>query len=281
MANSFGLVAIDVDGTLINTENRLTAATKAAIGAVQAQGTGVTLVSGRPRLTVRPLLAELDIRLPYISSGGAHIVDPVNNATLYYRSLEREHLITIIDLARAAKVSLITQEADRLFYEGNLEMLHHLSRLARIDITVADEFKFNFIHVDDISRVDSEPLKITACGEPEIVAGIEKQLRQYQLPIFMTYSAPTFLEITSIQANKGEALRRLADYLTIPLERILAIGDSRNDISMLELAGTAVAVNNAPPEVKAVTDLVAPSNDEDGVAWALDRLVLSRREGRL
>ncbi|HJW83423.1 MAG TPA: HAD-IIB family hydrolase, partial [Anaerolineae bacterium] len=76
--------------------------------------------------------------------------------------------------------------------------------------------------------------------------------------------------------NKGTALKRLAEHLGIPLKRIAVIGDGGNDVSMFEVAGLAVAMGNAAPEVQAAADVVAPTNDAGGVAWALRELILKR-----
>jgi Cof subfamily protein (haloacid dehalogenase superfamily) len=274
MTYPYDLVAIDVDGTLVNSENHLTEATKAAVRAVMAKNIGVTLVSGRARLTMAPFLAELGITLPFISSSGAHIIDPVSNKTLYYSALPIEVLSVIVKHARAVQSPIIFQESDRLFYEGSPEVLQYLSDTYKIDITVADEFKAHFIQVNDILQAHVEPIKVYMCHDPAIVQGIEAKLKQQHLPIYMTYSAPPYLEITSSNATKGEAIQRLAAHLHIPLERILAIGDSRNDLSMFAVVGKRVAMGNAVPEVLAAADLVAPSNDEDGVAWTLRNVVL-------
>jgi Cof subfamily protein (haloacid dehalogenase superfamily) len=270
MTYPYDLVAIDVDGTLVNSENHLTEATKAAVQAVMSQNIGVTLVSGRARLTMAPFLAELGITLPFISSSGAHIIDPISNQTLYYSAVPTEVLSVIVEHARAVPAPIIFQESERIFYEGSQELLRDLSETYKIDIAVAS----NFMQVDDILQVHAEPTKVYMCHDPAIVQGIEAKLKQYHFPIYMTYSAPPYLEITSASATKGEAIQRLAQHLDIPLERILAIGDSRNDLSMFEVVGKRVAMGNAVPEVRAAADLIAPTNDEDGVAWTLHNIVL-------
>jgi Cof subfamily protein (haloacid dehalogenase superfamily) len=270
MIYPYDLVAIDVDGTLINSENHVTEATRAAIHEVLSKNIGVTLASGRARMTMVPFLTELGITLPFISSGGAHIIDPVSNRTLYYSAVPADALSLIVEYARAAQAPIIFQESDRIFYEGSQEVLRSLSETYKIDITVAA----NFIRVDDILKAHSEPIKVYMCQDPAIVQDIEAQLKQHHLPIYMTYSAPPYLEITSASASKGEAIQRLAAHLHIPLERILAIGDSRNDLSMFEVVGKRVAMGNGVPEIKAAADLIAPTNDEDGVAWTLRTIVL-------
>jgi Cof subfamily protein (haloacid dehalogenase superfamily) len=271
---TYKLVAIDVDGTLVTSENKLSVSVVQLIREIQARGVGVTLVSGRPKLKMTPLLKELSLTLPYIGSGGAYIADPSKNLVMLHCQLAQEETIKIIELARAARAPIISQEPDHLYYEGSIEELEQLVAISKIDITGVENSQVEIIRVDDVLQVCAEPTKITICGEPDFLLEIEGELRQLNLPIYLTYSAPTYLEITRSGTNKGEALKILARYLDIPLERILVIGDSQNDVSMFEIAGMAVAMGNAPEEVKAAADLIAPTNDEDGVAWILRELVL-------
>src|SRR5712691_9656007 len=93
---AYDLVAIDIDGTLLTSESKLSAAAVPLIAETQARGTGVTLVSGRSKMKVTPLLEALGLTLPYISSGGAHIVDPSNNLVIFYRALAREETVEIV-----------------------------------------------------------------------------------------------------------------------------------------------------------------------------------------
>src|SRR6266700_4466640 len=274
----YDLVAIDVDGTLVTSENRLSSDIAPLIRETQARGTGVTLVSGRPKLKMTPLLNELDLTLPYIGSGGAYIADPSNNLVILHRPLAREEAVEIVELARTEKAPIISQEPDHLYYEGGIEELEQLIAISKIDITGVEDSQVEILRVDDVLQACAEPTKINICGEPRHLLDIERKLRLLVLPIYLTYSAPTYLEITRSGINKGEALKVLAAYLAIPLERILVIGDSHNDISMFKIAGMAVAMGNAPWEVKAATDLVAPSNDEDGVAWVLREMVLKEHD---
>jgi Cof subfamily protein (haloacid dehalogenase superfamily) len=274
LACTFNLVAIDIDGTLVDSRNRLSASIAPSIRAVQARGIGVTLVSGRPKLKMMPLMNELGLKLPYISSGGAYIADPSDHTVIYYSPLAQAEVVEIVELARAVKAPLIAQGPDHLYYEGNVEELEQLIAVSKINMTGVEGSEIDIIQVDDVLRECPEPTKITICGDPVGLLQIEEKLRLRNLPLYLTYSAPTYLEITRSGVNKGEALKLLASHLAIPLERILVIGDSRNDISMFEVAGMAVAMGNAPGEVKVAAKLIAPSNDEDGVAWVLRKLAL-------
>src|SRR5258706_15272690 len=274
----YDLVAIDVDGTLVTSEKKLSPAIVPLIRETQARGIGVTLVSGRPKLKMTPLLKELGLELPYIGSGGAYIADPSKNLVILHCPLGQEETEAIVELARAAKAPIISQEPEHMYYEGSLEELEQLIASSKIDITGVEDSQVEILRVDDILQASAGPTKINICSKPDHLLEIEKELRLLNLPIYLTYSAPIALEITRSGINKGEPLKILAAYLAIPLERILVIGDSHNDISMFKVAGMAVAMGNAPGEAKAATELVPPSNDEDGVAWVLREMVLKEHD---
>lgn len=274
----YDLVAIDIDGTLVTSENRLTSAVASSIRKTQTSGVGVTLVSGRPKLKVTPLLQALGLTLPYISSGGAHIIDPSNNLVILRRPLERATVEAVVQLARAIQAAIIAQEPDNLYYEGSSEELARLIVTEHINASGVGDESVEILRVEDILQVCTEPPKLTVCGSPDRLSALARDLRLLNLPVYLTYSEPTYLEVTHLDTNKGEALKRVAEHLHIPLKRILVIGDSQNDLSMFLVAGTAVAMGNAHESVKAAAHLVAPTNDEDGVAWVLRELVWQEKE---
>jgi Cof subfamily protein (haloacid dehalogenase superfamily) len=266
-ARPYDLVALDVDGTLLNSRLEISPENRAAVQAARQAGLRPILVSGRPTLTLRKWLELLDLQTsPYISSGGACVCDPARAIPIAEYLLPPEAAETLVRVGRAAGLSITKANDRRIVYEGSSERLQQLYAIERIEI----------MRVPDILQVAFAPTKVTLIGEPEQLAPVEAHLRSLALPIYLTYSLPFYLEATRAGVNKGTALKTLAEYLAIPMERIVAIGDQQNDISMLKVAGLGVAVANAPPAVRAAADLVAPSNDENGVAWLLWRLIAHR-----
>lgn len=273
----YDLIAIDIDGTLLDSQNNISSSLLPLFREVEARGTGVTLITGRPNLTVAPLMHELGLHLPYVSSGGAQIIDPVSGETISSFALSQEDVQVLAGLGREVGAGLVAMEARRLYYEGSIEKFALIYEANEIDLNGLERIKTSITQVDDIVQASPQPLKFTISDMPEVLAGIEQRLRAAPLPVYATYSLPVYLEFTSIYANKGTALKRLTEYLEIPLERVLVIGDSPNDLSMFSVAGTAVAMGNASEEIKRAAHLIAPSNDEDGVAWVLRELVLKNK----
>ena len=265
--HAFDLVAIDVDGTLLNSRGELSADVEAAIREARQQGIDVTLVSGRGRLPLSPWLRRLAIDRPYIGSGGSYIADPVSGEVIAHNPLTRENAALIVGLARAARVGVFFEEPDRLIGEAGGDVMRDIRALAGVEVFQAQ---------DILQETSVAPNKIFLVGEHQTLVPIENELRRRNGSLHLTYSEPIYLEITRSGVNKGSALRQLADHLGIRLERIAVIGDGGNDVSMFEVAGLAVAMGNAAPEVQAAADVVAPTNDAGSVAWALRELILRR-----
>ncbi|HEU5375845.1 MAG TPA: HAD family hydrolase [Ktedonobacteraceae bacterium] len=272
----YDLVAIDIDGTLLDSQNKVSSSVQPLFREVEASGTGITLITGRPELTVAPLVRELGLTLPYVSSGGAQITDPATGEIIASFTLQREEVVALAELGRAFEAGLVAMETHCLYYEGSLEKLKLVHESVDIHLGSIEKIRTLVVPVDDVVQASPHPLKFTISDLPSVLARVETRLRTSGLPIYATYSSPVYLEVTNALANKGTALQRLAQHLNIPLERILVIGDSPNDISMFQMAGTAIAMGNAARAVKEAAHRVAPSNDEEGVAWVLRELVLNK-----
>lgn len=271
---AYDLIAIDIDGTLLTSQNRIPRSVFPLLREAEARGVGVTLISGRPELTVAPLMKELGLTLPCVSSGGAQITDVTTGESLVSFRLEQATVRALAELGRSFGARLITMERHCLYFEGSAEQLELVHEAVDIHLENGERIQTRIIPVEDIVKASPNPLKFTLSDEPERLLPVEEQLRASNLPVYSTRSLPIYLESTNAQANKGVALQWLARHLHIPLERVMVIGDSPNDISMFKVAGTAVALHNAGPAVRSAAHLLAPSNDDDGVSWVLRELVL-------
>lgn len=275
---AYDLVAIDIDGTLLDSRNHISSSIPPLFREAEARGVGVTLISGRPETTMLPLVRELGLKLPYVSSGGAQISDPLTGKIIASFTLKREEVVALAELGREFEAGLVAMEACCLYYEGSIEKLRLVHEAVDINLGSVERIRTQIVQVEDIVQASPTPLKFTISDLPAVLARVEVKLRASDLPIYATYSSPVYLEVTNAQANKGTALQSLAQYLNIPLERVLVIGDSPNDISMFQVAGTAIAMGNATLAVKEAAHRVAPSNDQEGVAWVLRELVLQKSQ---
>ena len=253
--NRYQLVAIDLDGTLVDDQNAISERVERTVREVRSSGIKVVLVSGRPQVAALPIFRQLGLALPLISSGGAQVSDPSSGRVIAHFQPPVADIRKLVTLARAAGLTLVYQTPDEVFGEGNAQVLEILRAAVRIPIE----------QVEDGLAACPEPIKVTVCGPRSQLDRIRDEIERLGLALSSVLSGPEYLEVTAQGVSKGRALRSVAEFLDVPMDRVLVIGDAPNDISMLAEAGLAVAMGNAPREVQAVANVVAPSIEDDGV----------------
>lgn len=263
------LVAVDVDGTLLHSDKSVPDENIRAIQQAEENSLPVTLVTGRSIFSLRHILARLDLDTPFIGSGGAIIAHPQTGEILDYRALERPDLEIVVSVARELQVAQFFYMPNGIYYEATPEMLEgwtHSDTYQPIPIS------------DALHELEGTPTKLAIYGDNARLQRVEQAILDRGAQVHLSYPHDYFIDVTRHDADKGAALLRLAERLGISTDAILAVGDADNDLTMFHVAGVAVAMGNAPPEVQDAADYVAPSNDENGLAWLLDRLIEVRRE---
>jgi len=264
---SYKLVAVDMDGTLLNEKLEISSRTKEAIVKAKEKNVQVTLATGRMYQSVLPFAQELDLAIPLITYNGALVKDSATGEVYYHEPIPLDVSQEIIALVKDKNVNVNLYVDDTLYVK-------ELNERTKLYVSIA---KVEAIPVGDLaSFLKFPPTKILLIGEPEELAKIAEEIRgKLTGKVEVTTSNPRFLEIISHKVTKGQALKTLAEKLRIKQEEVVAFGDSYNDLSMIEYAGLGVAMGNAPQDIKDKADLLALSNKEDGVADVLERVVLS------
>lgn len=266
----YKLVALDMDGTLLDPAGEISAANRAAIAAARDRGVTVVLASGRPLAGMRWALDELQmtgLQDYVLSFNGALIQQVGNGAVLHAQGLSAQDARDLQALARelgvhchafTERLGLVTPESSRY---TRLEQQHNGIDLLEMD----------FAGLDD----DDTVIKVMMVDEPEPLAAAIAALPQWVYERFtVVQSTPYFLEFLHPSCNKGEGVALLARHLGLAPEQVICVGDGGNDAHMLEFAGLGVAMGNAVDELKAMADFVTHSHDEDGVAHVLERFIL-------
>ncbi len=262
------LIAIDIDGTLLDSAHNLTARVEQAVKAAVAQGVHVVLATGKTRASTLGLIDTLGIKTAGIYLQGLAVYDETG-------SLRHQQTLTPA-LAR----QVITFVEDR----GFKLLAYNESRLL---IRVADQqVNDGFARYHEVIPEAVGPLqnilestsinKLIAMGEPRAIKALRWQLSMQigGAGRVMQAGVPTMVEVLPPGASKGSALRLLLKDMKIAPENVLAIGDAENDIEMIQLAGVGVAMGQAAQDVRDAADYVTATNDADGVAEALERFVL-------
>jgi hypothetical protein len=267
------LVALDVDGTLLDSHNRLSPGLRDALAAVRRKGIGVTLISGRGRALLEPLVHLLHIEPPYAFSGGAGIAKLGLDRPLAHTQLEPAAVEAIVLEARARGLGLVAHVSDRLLCEVDDETWSTIQEwqwLAGKDGLIKQR-------VRDVLECQWErPDRLDVRCAPHTRENLQLEFAK-RIPSAVGHFGPWHVEITPRECQKDTALRIITDYLQIPIEATLAIGNGVNDAHLFQAAGLSVAVANADPRLKELADWVTKTNDEGGVAEVLHDL--SRRDG--
>jgi Cof subfamily protein (haloacid dehalogenase superfamily) len=278
----FDLVILDLDGTLLDLYRPapITPAVHDAIAAVQAAGVMVTIATGRTLDYVRKHVAQLGLTHPVVTTQGAVIGDPVSGHILEAADiplplardvaawLDRQPNVIALYFHDDDDRTVIYQNRtgpDTDFYDhvfGNPRTLQ--PRFAELLVNGDAAPPLKFIMVEETG----------ASGGEELINTLRAQ---FTPGLTITRTHPRLVEGTRHGVDKGEGLRQLCRRLGVEPERVLAIGDSDNDIPMLQAAGLGIAMGNSTPGLLAVADWVAPPIDQDGVATALEQWVLAHK----
>lgn len=254
------LIALDLDGTLLNSREEISPRNRAAIRTALENGVRIVLVTGRGADAPIRISRELRLNLPVICCHGALTKDFGANRTLGHVPVTLTYAKPMIEYAERHGLHVAVY-SEELFY--HLEGSH----LHSTDVS-GPAWK----HVRSFSDVlHTAPTFIRFLGEDSVNA-MRREFGDYPLH-FKYENWLNFVEcaVTSREASKKNALARLCADFQVPAERVLAVGDSRNDVPMLRWAGIGVAMGNALPEVREAVPYVTGTNDEDGVAAAIER----------
>lgn len=259
------LLVSDVDGTLVRGDKTLSQATIDAFGRLRAAGIAATLISARPPSGIIRLARALDIAGPLGAFNGGALID-ASGAIISAQRLGPDIAATALALLEAADVDIwlfarglwcsrddrnIHTDQERVAADAEPTLVSDFSGLGPVDKIVA-------ISEDHAGLARLEAQVIAAIGEHATVAR----------------SQPYYLDITAPAANKGEGIAAIARAAGVSLAQTAAIGDMANDLPMFARAGLAIAMGQAPEAVRAAAHVVTASNDDDGVALAIDRYVL-------
>ena len=263
-------LALDLDGTLTDSQKKITEKTKVAIFAAMDKGVKVILASGRPLMGLTAPARELELYSRggfIVAFNGGVIVDCANGTELRRITVPERCVGDICLAARQAGCTALSYTADRIVTEN-----------PRDEYVLKEKFCVNaeVMGVDDLAGFVSYPTpKFLIVGPHEKLAVAERYLRERhggELNIF--YSEGYFLEVCPKGVSKSSGLAAVCEYMNISPAELMACGDGMNDIPMLDFAGLSVAMENSCPEALDRADFVTLSNDCDGVAAAVERFIL-------
>jgi Cof subfamily protein (haloacid dehalogenase superfamily) len=263
------LVVADIDGTFLDSEGRPSQGALEAIQAIRRQGILFSLCSGRGNPGIKPFVDLLKLKQPYIISGGAAIIEPHSQSVIRQEIMSEIQIQKVYQLGQKTGCDIILHDAWNIYILSADEFWEDANSWEWMKGYGTQNFKrihsWQEIPIHQIIRMDyfNDLKKLPQLANE--LEGLNENLRAIVMP--------RNIEISDQKAGKGSALAHLADYLHIPLENVMSLGDGLNDISMLETAGVGVAMKNSLPEVIRRADYLAPGCDDGGLALALNHLL--------
>ena len=281
MPERIGIVALDLDGTLLDSQKRLSAANRAALERAAADGVQIVPTTGRFFGMMPAVVRDLPFVRYAITVNGAEVYDRVEDKVIAREEIPRLKAVEIMELldgydviydcyrngwgwmTSALQAKAEPYATDEHYLRAILDFRHTVPELKAHLRETADQGDVQKVML--FARRESGDAK-------GLLAEITREMNARFPDIRVTASTWNNLELNIDSAHKGRAMERLAQHLGLTLANCMAFGDGMNDLTMVEAAGVGVAMANAVDAVKRVAKVVTLSNDEDGVASVLSKM---------
>lgn len=257
------LVALDVDGTLLDDQHRISEPNRRAILQAAEQGVKIVLCTGRGAMSTQPVMELLGLQGVMITQNGASVMD-TDGKILYEDTFTVGQIASLIEYCRERGVHYDLSTSERML----LDRMPEKAKKMYEDYFATPEM------VEDVLQVTDPLVKFCMFGEKELIDEVEEHWANKQHELRFIRSGDFFVDVIGADVTKGKALGKLAEIWGIDRSEVLAMGNYFNDIEMLRYAGIGIAVANSPEEVKEAADEVTVSNNEDAVHAALTKYVL-------
>lgn len=272
----YKLICIDMDGTLLNSKGSISEKNIKALKAAGEKGVKVTISTGRLFVSARYYADLLGVKVPVIASNGAYIREKDRNEIIYKSILGKENSMKILKVFNKYGINPHYHTAETIFTG---EITSYSSRYAKFNEGKPKESHIKIQQVEDweqlFQQYEDEIVKcICMHDDNERILAAKEELRKYE-ELEVVSSLKDNFEVMCKGVSKGRGVEVLANMYGFKREEVICIGDNENDLSMIRYAGLGIAMGNAEEEVKSEADFITRSNDEDGVAYAIDKFILS------
>ena len=272
----YKLVCIDMDGTLLNSKGEVTKENKEVMKRAQEKGVHIALTTGRIYQSAKGFNKLIGLNGPIISTNGTYIGLPSQQEPFYYKGFTYDEVITFYKCAKKYPVEIHFSTIKGVLCDERIKANEEYHN--KLNSMLPEEERFEIAYVGDFDNVfkvyDGQILKAFCMAkEKDALEQLKQELVQLNL-YEVSSSWDNNIEIMPKGIDKGYGVRKLAELLGISREEVICIGDHENDLSMLQYAGIGVAMGNSTPEVLAQADDITLTNDESGVARAIQKYIL-------
>lgn len=263
----YKLVAIDLDGTLLRKDHKISEYSKKILKEVDQKGVKVVIATGRSYSSARHKISDLKLDQPVVCYNGAMVRNGRTHEILEHSSLDSRIGQKLIAIARREGIHIHGFHNGEFLYENPSASSRLYSETSGLEGMVVD---FN-------NYKDTSFTKMMFINDHEKLLPIEEEVRkEYGDSIYMAFSKPFFLEVMDSSASKANALQRIIDKIGITRDEVIAFGDGMNDLEMLEFAGRGIVMKNGVDLLKEKFENSIYTNEEDGVARFLEEMYLDK-----
>jgi len=265
---NYRLLACDIDNTLVRFPDPPSARVRAALRAAHEAGLIICLVTGRAFRRARPIAEMLGLDTPIICNHGGSIRDPRTGVTIHRHVLPKGLAHEIVAWLQGQQVQLLVFDGDIVYHDARAENVIP-------DFQIYTQGEASVFAADLLAALpDTVEIILSTSPDHDHLATIYERARaRYGAITRVLFSHPYGLDILP-KSSKSQALSWLAEHLQIPQAQVVAVGDGANDADMLAWAGLGIALQNGDPEALSAADLIAPSFEQDGLAWAVEQYLL-------
>lgn len=250
-------VALDLDGTLLNSKKEITKESKEILRELSKRGVEILIVTGRPYPITKKIAMSLEIPVTVICYNGSRVMDLKSDEVLFEKVLDEDKVLKIIEFSRKNSKDLSLFQND-IWYVENLDC--YGTKYYKGNSKLEPVLK-SFDTFDNLKMI-----KAILIDERVVLKGLERELKEILGDsVYYTYSQEKYLEILNKDVNKGLTLKNVLKQKGIDMSQCVAFGDAENDLEMLQLVGMGVAMGNAHDFLKEKVSHVADTNDNNGV----------------
>ncbi len=259
------LIASDMDDTLLNSETKISERNAAAIHRAIDKGIIFLIATGRMYVSVKPYADALGLDVPMVTYNGALVKGSRSGKVYYEHPLKLATALELLAYCKEKGYYIQSYQGDALWVKEETVFSRRYTEISGIPATPVGE---------QLYHPQSAPYKLLAMTQPDEFETVWKDIQQqFEGKVAVTSSRDNFLELMEPGVNKWNAVRAVAESYGIRPEEVMCIGDSNNDLSMIQNAGIGVAVANAKTAVQTAAKIVTASNDDDGVAQVIERVL--------
>lgn len=270
---AYRLVALDLDGTLLDSQLRIRQETIDELDRIRADGVGVMIATGRHHVAAYAYWHQLGLDLPAICCNGAYLYDYRARRPLASDPLSPLEARQLLALVRKHQIYTTVYIDEAMVYEGDSPFP---SRMIEWSATLAEELRPRIVRTDSFERLlDQSPTvwKFFSAGDDLAAMRVFARDVEQEIGLSCEWSGDCHLDIAHAGNSKGNRLAQWIAAQGIAAEQVIAFGDHQNDRQMLRVAGLGIAMANSGADVQSHADWVTGSNDGDGIASALRRFV--------